>query len=115
MEMKCTNNLDLFSSPYLEEFSEAAFLEDNPHASAENIEAARIAHNQFHELAVAAARTECFSCPVLETCRKMTMDIKEPVYGIMAGMDAGERRAYRESGGKIIGIGAAAEALLGLC
>lgn len=126
MNKNCDSNTELFWSPFMEKFREADYLEEHPEVlamlSSEDLDEAKSAesllsdektkHNNLYELATATARNECASCPALDWCRNMVLNTEDPIYGIAAGMNERERRAYRKSGGTIVGRGEAAELLL---
>lgn len=108
----CTDKADLFASPYMEDFSKEDFLEDNPEATAKEIQAAYTAHSNLQSMAVATAKSECYACPALEWCKQQALKIEEPVYGVMAGMTEKERRKFKKSGGTKLVLDSATAALL---
>lgn len=108
----CVEKADLFASPYMEDFSKDDFLEDNPEATAKEVQSAYTSHSNLQAMAVASAKTECFTCPALEWCKQQALKIEEPVYGVMAGMTEKERRKFRKSGGKELVLDSATTALL---
>lgn len=90
-------NINLFSSKYVEPFSAPDFKEENPDATQEELEAAKEEHEQTYLASRDIARDICATCPVLEQCRNWVLSTSEPVYGITAGMtrrEQGQARRY---------------------
>lgn len=90
-------NINLFSSKYVEPFSSPDFKEDNPSATPEELEAAKKEHDATYLATREIARDICATCPVLEQCRDWVLSTTEPVYGITAGMtrrEQGQTRRY---------------------
>lgn len=126
MNKNCDSKTELFWSPYMERFRDEDYLEDHPELAdllasedpdevrgvQDILREEKTKHNNLYELATATARNECASCPALEWCRNMVLRTEDPIYGIVAGMNERERRAYRKSDGAIVGRGEAAELLL---
>lgn len=99
----CADFPQVFSSSYLEDFDEVAFLESKEDEGIENeeaillIDSAKTAHDQIQPRAIAAAKDICATCPLLEECRDWVLSIKDQteVYGVVAGMTLSERRSAR--------------------
>lgn len=92
----CRENIDLFDSVYLEDFVPADYIEDHQgeDLTEQDIYNAQIKHNIAHANTVVAAKNLCGACPMLDICLKWVVEAekKSPVYGIIAGLTADERK-----------------------
>lgn len=93
----CRENVDLFDSVYLEDFVPADYIEDHQgeDLTEQDIYNAQIKHNIAHANTVVAVKAMCAACPMLDICQKMVVEAekKSPIYGIVAGLTADERKA----------------------
>lgn len=92
----CRENVELFDSVYLEDFVPADYIEDHKgeNLTEQDIYNAQIKHNIAHANTVVAVKSLCASCPMLESCREWVVQAekKSPIYGIVAGLTAEERK-----------------------
>jgi hypothetical protein len=92
----CRENVELFDSVYLEDFVPADYIEDHQgeNLTEQDIYAAQIKHNIAHANTVVAVKTLCATCPLLDVCREWVAQAekKSPIYGIVAGLTADERK-----------------------
>jgi hypothetical protein len=92
----CRENVELFDSVYLEDFVPADYIEDHQgeNLTEQDIYNAQIKHNIAQANAVVASKSLCATCPLLDVCLEWVAkaEQKSPIYGIVAGMTADERR-----------------------
>ena len=92
----CRENVELFDSVYLEDFVPADYIEEHEGESLteQDIYNAQVRHEIAHANTVVAAKALCAKCPLLDVCREWVFkaEKKAPIYGIVAGMTADERR-----------------------
>lgn len=98
----CKEDPAFFSSPLLDVFDSQEFKESHPELTGDSMEKAlNIAernHQILHQGAVEEAVKICRGCPALAACAEWVMDFESnhsPVYGVVAGMDASQRRKFR--------------------